>query len=1055
MARESRDGRSVVVSLLLSCLLLLVCINGAEARALRELQTKTNPLLNALYKLNIIRTVEPAHLPPPTGDGDAASLAAGDSNTPFCVNPPDAPPSSSTPPLTSTPSTSTPSIPDQPPPLPPITPVPPSFEPSPPEGSTPGGGQGGGQGSTPGGGQGGDQGSTPGGGQGSPPAFTTPSPPQLGPSTPAGTAPPSPIVVVPSPGEPGSGSGSGSGPGSGSGGSGGPFQPPIVYPPPLAPPQQPGAGQPLWCVAKPTVPDPIIQEAMDYACGSGAECGAIQPSGACYQPDTVLAHASFAFNSYWQQTRAAGGTCDFGGTATIVTRDPKVQIRPYIGKRKNENADEHINHHESQAIVTYQRRQTGRVGGSFRLSTGGAGSVQAALLAASTSTRELVFQPTVGSDFDSAEEAYEFYNLYSWELGFGIRYGRSSVNSKGYKTRQDIVCACYGTDHRPNRATIRTNCPAMIRLHRTEDDGWFISRFNVHHNHEMSIGCAEKRQWRSHNKIDPITRDLIKNLRMNNVSMSKVWSILSYTHGSAYTTPFRKQDVRTVCAAIARESIYGDMQKTLNLFRSMRENDKSFVYEVDVDKMGQLRSIFWCNGQSQMLYNSFGDAVTFDTTYRTNLYNMPFGIFVGVNNHFQSVIFGGVFFREETVDAFSWAFSTFVKTMGGRLPRTFLTDQCHQMAVALRQELPLVAHRWCKWHVLRKAKENIGHAYTKHVSFKREFHEFLSQMMSVKEFETRWVEMMVRYNLINNKYLQRAFHYRHMWAKPYFANIFCAGMTSTQRSESANHMLKKYVPRSSAMHHFVSQFDKLLADRHCEQAREEHCTNKVARKMRFGFAIERHAAEIYTRTIFNKFSDEMFASGSLLIAKQADEKTYIVLDPHIVTTTNTCVVHMDHENQFCRCSCGEFEHSGMLCKHMLKVMIHLGLEKIPSQCISLRWTRSWGPKLLLDQMFGNMENLNEHSSLHNAIHISAINLVNQAGGTIDGYKIVAKHLGAAINEMETSSSDIHRSKLNRMHVSSDGSVFSGPIKIRSKGRPAHKRLKYAAEKYKSKSVLRK
>jgi hypothetical protein len=118
--------------------------------------------------------------------------------------------------------------------------------------------------------------------------------------------------VVPSPPEPGSRTG------------GGPFQPPIVYPPPLAPPMQPGAGQPLWCVAKPTVPDPIIQEAMDYACGTGAECGSILPSGACYQPNTVLAHASVAFNSYWQQSKATGGTCDFGGTAAIVTRDPSM-----------------------------------------------------------------------------------------------------------------------------------------------------------------------------------------------------------------------------------------------------------------------------------------------------------------------------------------------------------------------------------------------------------------------------------------------------------------------------------------------------------------------------------------------------------------------------------------------------------------------------------------------------------------------------------------------------------------------------------------------------------
>jgi hypothetical protein len=293
--------------------------------ASRSRSRSTSPLLNVLFKLNFIRTVEPPRrLPTPTADA-TVSLAAGDTNSPFCVNPPDAP-SSTTPPSTSStssttpPSTSsTPSLPGQAqaPPLPPITPVPPSFEPSPPENGAPGGGQGGGDQGQGGGGQ----------GQGGPPASTTPnSPPQAGPGAPFGSVPPSPIVMVPSPPGFGPGPGSGSGGGSGSGDGGGPFQPPIVYPPPLAPPMLPGAGQTLWCVAKPTVPDPIIQEAMDYACGSGAECDSILPSGACYHPNTVLAHASFAFNSYWQQNKATGGT------ATIITRDPSKHHHqlPYL-----------------------------------------------------------------------------------------------------------------------------------------------------------------------------------------------------------------------------------------------------------------------------------------------------------------------------------------------------------------------------------------------------------------------------------------------------------------------------------------------------------------------------------------------------------------------------------------------------------------------------------------------------------------------------------------------------------------------------------------------------
>ncbi|KAK7393796.1 hypothetical protein VNO78_22360 [Psophocarpus tetragonolobus] len=102
------------------------------------------------------------------------------------------------------------------------------------------------------------------------------------------------------------------------------YLPPVVFPPPPSPSahRKKPPQYALWCVAKPTVPDPIIQEAMDYACGSGADCKSIQPNGMCFQPNTLLAHASYAFNSYWQNTKIGGGTCDFGGTAMLVTVDP-------------------------------------------------------------------------------------------------------------------------------------------------------------------------------------------------------------------------------------------------------------------------------------------------------------------------------------------------------------------------------------------------------------------------------------------------------------------------------------------------------------------------------------------------------------------------------------------------------------------------------------------------------------------------------------------------------------------------------------------------------------
>jgi hypothetical protein len=52
---------------------------------------------------------------------------------------------------------------------------------------------------------------------------------------------------------------------------------------------------------------------------------------------------------------------------------------------------------------------------------------------------------------------------------------------------------------------------------------------------------------------------------------------------------------------------------------------------------------------------------------------MPFGLFVGVNNHFQTTILGGVFMKHETTNSFSCVFAEFASLMGGKAPPTIFT----------------------------------------------------------------------------------------------------------------------------------------------------------------------------------------------------------------------------------------------------------------------------------------------------------------------------------------------------------------------------------------------
>ena len=77
-----------------------------------------------------------------------------------------------------------------------------------------------------------------------------------------------------------------------------------------------------WCVCKSDQPQAALQKTVDYACGAGADCTYIHDQGPCYNPNTVAAHCSWAANSYFQKNRATGATCDFSGTATLITSDP-------------------------------------------------------------------------------------------------------------------------------------------------------------------------------------------------------------------------------------------------------------------------------------------------------------------------------------------------------------------------------------------------------------------------------------------------------------------------------------------------------------------------------------------------------------------------------------------------------------------------------------------------------------------------------------------------------------------------------------------------------------
>uniref|UniRef100_M8BLX4 Uncharacterized protein n=1 Tax=Aegilops tauschii TaxID=37682 RepID=M8BLX4_AEGTA len=53
-----------------------------------------------------------------------------------------------------------------------------------------------------------------------------------------------------------------------------------------------------------------------------------------------------------------------------------------------------------------------------------------------------VVRPALGLTFDSLGEAYDYYSLHIWEIGFGVRYGKSRLNAERTMCMHEIVCGC-------------------------------------------------------------------------------------------------------------------------------------------------------------------------------------------------------------------------------------------------------------------------------------------------------------------------------------------------------------------------------------------------------------------------------------------------------------------------------------------------------------------------------------------------------------------------------------------------------------------------------------
>ena len=117
-----------------------------------------------------------------------------------------------------------------------------------------------------------------------------------------------------------------------------------------------------------------------------------------------------------------------------------------------------------------------------------------------------------------------------------------------------------------------------------------------------------------------------------------------------------------------------DIEDTMKLFADTQRQRAGFRHVEETDCNNTVRSLFWTDSLCKMNYDLYGDFMSFDTTFSTNIYGLPFAPIIGVDNHGSTVLFGVGLLKDEKIGSFKWLLSTFIEAMGGKEPKYIITD---------------------------------------------------------------------------------------------------------------------------------------------------------------------------------------------------------------------------------------------------------------------------------------------------------------------------------------------------------------------------------------------
>ncbi|XP_010239431.1 protein FAR1-RELATED SEQUENCE 9 [Brachypodium distachyon] len=350
------------------------------------------------------------------------------------------------------------------------------------------------------------------------------------------------------------------------------------------------------------------------------------------------------------------------------------------------------------------------------------------------------------------------------------------------------------------------------------------------------------------------------------------------------------------------------------------------------------------DGNCRKFYDLYGDCISFDTTYKTNKYNLSFAPFVGITGHANNCLFACAILQNETVETFTWLFEEFLQCMGGKMPLTIITDQ----DVARKQAIPNVftqtKHRNCLFHIKKKAEEKCARCFATRRTLHIEFNDIINKSQTEEEFEALWPAMMRKYKVENIKYFQHMWEIRKNFVPVYFKKDFFPFIHSTARSDGTNAIFKDNVGSTYSIISFLGEYQRISKSIVEKEREQDSKTRTTKPNLWAGPELELQAAKLYNRNIFYKFQKQLKMTQQVHVEEIEKNVSYQVYKSSMLAELDfrerKFMVMVDWANEDISCICVRFQKDGMLCCHALRVLLHLNILVLPEKYYIQRWRQA-------------------------------------------------------------------------------------------------------------------